>query len=425
MRRKKQSADIEELIQEILVDSYGEDEGFWAFCEAFAAHGGFPRDAFVAGQLLSVREVDYDGNVLRGLVAVCRTEDDEVHRIGLEDVVFPESTEAHRTLAAYRSWLGIPEPAPGGTTKSRRRHKATQEDLDLGAPLDLIVLNVKERAARCRIPGTERLLTLRSGDVWKMPPGALVTVRPRKQWSYAGHPYLSGDLIDSRIDLDALGLVPLELHDRGVWDPAEEYWGEEGEPKPDYALPIIARGPRRLYEMEQVLPGEDPDDPDEDPITRSVDLMNRGARDEAQRILMEVLEVDLRCLDAHAHLGNLRFDYQPEEALAHYEMGKAVGGLSLGADFDGVLDWGFVDNRPFLRCLQGSGLCLWRLGRFPEAEALFERMLWLNPGDNQGIRFLIEDVRREKPWDDGPGAARGQRGARWQPSSPVSRRSSS
>ncbi len=44
------------------------------------------------------------------------------------------------------------------------------------------------------------------------------------------------------------------------------------------------------------------------------------------------------------------------------------------------------------------GLCLWRLGRFKEAEKVFERMLWLNPPDNQGARFNIYLVKDKKPW---------------------------
>ncbi len=43
--------------------------------------------------------------------------------------------------------------------------------------------------------------------------------------------------------------------------------------------------------------------------------------------------------------------------------------------------------------MHSYGLCLWRLGRFDEAERVFDRVLWLNPSDNQGVRFLIEDVR--------------------------------
>ena len=77
-----------------------------------------------------------------------------------------------------------------------------------------------------------------------------------------------------------------------------------------------------------------------------------------------------------------------------------IGEFSLGRDFDGLLRWGHIGNRPFLRCLHGFGLCLWRLGRFEEAERIFERMLWLNPSDNQGVRFLIDEVRDRTPWED-------------------------
>jgi len=60
-------------------------------------------------------------------------------------------------------------------------------------------------------------------------------------------------------------LVPLKLHPRGDWDPADEYWGEEGEPIEAWAQAIIKRGVRPMYEMEQVLPGSDPEDFDSDP----------------------------------------------------------------------------------------------------------------------------------------------------------------
>ena len=73
-------------------------------------------------------------------------------------------------------------------------------------------------------------------------------------------------------------LVPLQLHHRGVWDPDQEYWGEEGEPIEEWATPIIARGPRPMYEMEQVLPGADPDDPDSDPILRANNLRTLAGR---------------------------------------------------------------------------------------------------------------------------------------------------
>ena len=152
--------------------------------------------------------------------------------------------------------------------------------------------------------------------------------------------------------------------------------------------------------MEQVLPGEDPDDPFNDPITRSNDLKNAGKWTEAEKILMELCQEDLRCLDVHSHLGNFVFDNSPQDAVRHYEVGLRIGELSLGNDFTDVLLWGYINNRPFLRCMHGYGLCLWRLGRFDEAERVFDQMLWLNPSDNQGIRFLIDDVKAKTAWKD-------------------------
>jgi hypothetical protein len=231
-------------------------------------------------------------------------------------------------------------------------------------------------------------------------PGEIVTVKPRKQWRFAGHPYLSGEIESTRLDVAALGLVPLELEDMGMWDPKEHYWGEEDDPIEEWAKPIIARGPRSEFEMEQVLPGADPTDPFSDPITESNDLKDAGDSLQAIRILMELCQSDLRCLDAHAHLGNFVFDSTPQDAIRHFEVGLRIGELSLGDGFDGVLLWGHIDNRPFLRCMHGYGLCLWRLGHFDAAERVFDRMLWLNPSDNQGVRFLIDEVRAGAAWEE-------------------------
>ncbi|MHB8764926.1 MAG: HEAT repeat domain-containing protein, partial [Deferrisomatales bacterium] len=156
--------------------------------------------------------------------------------------------------------------------------------------------------------------------------------------------------------------------------------------------------PRPAFELEQVLPGADPDDPFSDPILESNECKEAGDHAGARRLLMDLCQADLRCLDAHAHLGNLAFEHWPDQALRHYAVGVGIGELSLGPGFDGVLPWGNLDNRPFLRCLQGYGLCLWRLGRADEAARVFERMLWLNPWDNQGVRGLLRPCRAGESW---------------------------
>jgi hypothetical protein len=391
---------LDKDIQQIASSAQTDDEALGAWQRAFNERVALPSDGFVIGEPISVVEFCYDGNPRRGLTARCRRADETTHVVAACDVVLPSPSIGERYLAAYRRWLGLesflPESPEDG--RPRRRHKATPDDLDLASPVELVLLSVKDTAARCQLLGTQRAITLRATRLWDAVPGEIVVVNPRRQWSYAGHPYLSGEIQTMRLDIPALDLVPLKLKDEGVWDPREQYWGEPDEPVDEWAKPIIARGERREFEMEQVLPGADSDDPESDPINESNDLKDAGDVRSARRLLMELCQADLRCLDAHAHLGNLAFEHDPALAIRHYEVGVRIGELSLASDFDGLLAWGFVDNRPFLRCLHGFGLCCWRLGRFDEAERVFVRMLWLNPSDNQGVRFLIEAVRAKEPW---------------------------
>jgi hypothetical protein len=321
--------------------------------------------------------------------------------VAFEDVVFSPGTDGANLSAAYRTWLGLAphDVSPGGPTRPQKRHKAEVADVDVSRPLDLIVLALKSNAIRCRILGTEREITLRTAVRWEVP-GEIVTVGPPKQWTHAGHPYVSGKVQSSRLDVRALGLLPLGLTPEGDWDPDEEYWGEKGEPHDEWVKPIVARGKRQAFEMEQVIPGADPDDWDMDPIVEASELKVAGERGAAEDILMKLLVRDLRCLDAHAHLGNFAFDHDPKQAMRHYMVGSGIGALTLGPEFDGVLPWGLTDNRPFLRCLHGLGLCFWRLGEMKEAAKAFTRMLWLNPSDNQGARFNLANVEAGRTWEE-------------------------
>ena len=109
---------------------------------------------------------------------------------------------------------------------------------------------IMERAARCRLPGSDRIITLRA----------------------------------SRLR-EVVHLGPAEM---GIWDPKEEYWGDRVEPIEEWAEPIIAHGPRPMFEMQLVMPGEPSDDPFNDPIDRSNDLKCTGERTEAKKILMDL-----------------------------------------------------------------------------------------------------------------------------------------
>jgi hypothetical protein len=340
-------AALDELIEEITTDAYGEDEQLWAFRQAFEDSVTLPAEGTVVGEPVLVIAFDYDGNERRGLAAKCRGADGREHMVAAADVTMPPASEGGRFLAAYRKWMGLTPSRPSATSR-RQRMRAGKAVLDINGPVELAVLSVKQKAVRCRLLGSGLEVTLRTTGLWNVVPGEIAVVRPNKQWTYAGNPYLSGKIESTRLDVGPLDLIPLKLEARCVWDPAQEYWGEEGEPIDDWAKPIIARGRRPQFEMEQVLPGMDPDDPDPDadPIGQAVDCEDSGDMEGAYKILMDLCQADLRCLDAHAHLGNMVFDGRPEDAIRHYEAGFRIGELSLGKSFEGVLPWGWIRQPP-------------------------------------------------------------------------------
>lgn len=394
-----ETAALDELIERITTDAYGEDEQLWAFRQAFEDDVVVPSSAFVIGEPVSVVTFDYDGNTRRGLTATCRRPNGCEYVVAVSDMEFPQGTQEAGYVAAYRKWMGL-TPFPTEIAKPNRR-KTGRTMVDASIParqlVDLAVLSVKGLTACCRFLGSDRTVTLRSRRAWV--PGEIVRVKLRREWT-SDETHLSAEIESTRIEAPALELTPLRLEELGIWNPIEEYWGEEGEPIARWAKPIIAHGPRQAFEMEQVLPGYNFADSECDPIGVSNDRKDSGDENGAYKILMDLCQADLRCLDAHAHLGNLAFGRMPYDAARHYEVGFRIGELSLPAGFDGLLPWGHVDNRPFLRCMHGYGLCLWRLGQFAEASQIFERMLWLNPSDNQGVRMLIDEVRAKRVWDE-------------------------
>jgi hypothetical protein len=385
------TADRDRIIDEITVDANGEDEQLWAFRQAFEADVAVPCAGSVLGQRITVSKFDYDGNQRRGLTAYCLRGDGREYIVAASDVVLDPDTQGARYVAAYRKWMGL-APSESEVIESNSSL--------LYSPVELVVLSVKRRVARCRWLESGQTVILRARRLWEVFPSEIAVVKPAKRWTYDGNPYLSGEIERTRLDIAALGLVPLQLEQQGTWDPTKHYWGEEGEAIEEWAKPIIARGKRAEFEMEQVIPGFDPEDPNSDPIGQSNDLRDAGDADGAYQILMNLCQADLRCLDAHAHLGNFSFERRPQDAIRHYEAGYRIGEWSLGEGFEALLPWGWVDNRPFLRCMHGFGLCLWRLGRFDDASRVFNRMLLLNPSDNQGVRFLMGAIRSKKSWRD-------------------------
>lgn len=73
-------------------------------------------------------------------------------------------------------------------------------------------------------------------------------------------------------------------------------------------------------------------------------------------------------------------------------MGYRIGLRSIPENFAGRLPWNRLKNRPFLRAAHGYALALEQARRHLEAAEVFEQILSLNPGDNQGIRYLLPSL---------------------------------
>jgi hypothetical protein len=285
----ERAAALDAIIDELTAEAHSDDERIWNFQQAFQKHVSLPCDGFVIGEPVKLVSFHYDGNQRRGMTATCRRSDGREYEVAASEILVPKHTGGSRYLGAYRHWLGlVPYALDEKATRRTAISGERARSITLPNPLELIVLSVKQTTARCRPLQSNQTITLRAGHIWDVIPGEIAVVRPRKQWNYAGTAYLSGCIESTRIDASAFGRVPRKLEDRGNWDPAEEYWGEQGEPIEKWAKPIIARGPRRQFEMQQVLPGVVPDDPFSDPITESNDRKDAGDAQGARNILMEL-----------------------------------------------------------------------------------------------------------------------------------------
>ena len=108
------------------------------------------------------------------------------------------------------------------------------------------------------------------------------------------------------------------------------------------------------------------------------------------KTLKALVERHPQFIDGHAHLGAaLLMDGKPKLALQAYLCALDVAEQVIPAGFSGLIQWGYAENRPFLRANHGAALCHIRLGKRQEALRLMEKILAWNPNDNQGVRFLI------------------------------------
>ncbi|MDP3000716.1 MAG: hypothetical protein Q8N47_24750, partial [Bryobacterales bacterium] len=165
---------LDELIGEITAEAGGEDDRFWAFQQACQGHLALPCEAFIIGEPVSLIGFDYDGNRRRGLSVTCRRADGSEYDVAASEVAISPSAEGARYLAAYRKWMGLAAFPPETLARVRERKprpRSAAAPLDLRGPAEFAVLSVKQKAARCRLLGADREITLRATGLWDLYPG--------------------------------------------------------------------------------------------------------------------------------------------------------------------------------------------------------------------------------------------------------------
>jgi len=131
----------------------------------------------------------------------------------------------------------------------------------------------------------------------------------------------------------------------------------------------------------------------ETPLERAQDLVYRGFDARGRRriqLARKALELSADCADAYVLLAEECADLDQSRAL--YAQGVAAGERVLGpATFveKAVPFWGDVGTRPYMRARFGLARCLDDLGQRDDALTHYRELLRLNPGDNQGIRYVL------------------------------------
>jgi len=130
------------------------------------------------------------------------------------------------------------------------------------------------------------------------------------------------------------------------------------------------------------------------PLEEAQDLMYQAWEASGRQrveLARKALTISPDCADAYVLLAE-ETARSAEEALKLYAKGVEAGERALGPEaFEEDVGhfWGILETRPYMRARLGLAQCLWVLGEKEAAIQHFRDMLRLNPGDNQGVRYIL------------------------------------
>lgn len=138
-----------------------------------------------------------------------------------------------------------------------------------------------------------------------------------------------------------------------------------------------------------------------DLLCEALDSAENGKLNKAKKLINNAIKIFPQHIDALHHLA--LFEDNEKESTEINEKATDIG-LSVfpkGFNEKSKLEWGWIENRPFLKAYHHKGLLTLDRGETEEAINIFNNLLSWNPNDNQGVRSILADIYvNNKKWDD-------------------------
>jgi len=119
--------------------------------------------------------------------------------------------------------------------------------------------------------------------------------------------------------------------------------------------------------------------------------------DDAVLLATRALRHDPNCIEAHIFLSKKA--KTPELRLNHLQAavdgGDKVWRQTAEEYGEDMSWWSYPGTRPYMQAIHALGEAHAELGNPEAAKWCFERLLRMNPHDNQGVRFSLEELEEE------------------------------
>lgn len=116
----------------------------------------------------------------------------------------------------------------------------------------------------------------------------------------------------------------------------------------------------------------------------SYQLFSNEIEQSRSELLQKVHQLDPHLADGFLLAADIEADSAKKEIL----LKKAVQNGMTHYEKDMDIPWLYVPNRPYLRALYLLGVHHWEMNDYDKAFLQFQKLLHLNPGDHQGVRYI-------------------------------------